>query len=82
MAWSYLVLGVVAPRVNASKLFTGHAAAPPGVCHVVAGGCGPQTLFLEADISEAFYVALVSLGLDRLSGGSLEYRTYQALPCW
>lgn len=56
MTWSYIVshlaFRIIAPRVDASKLFSSHAMAPSGVDHVVVLAGKGVDLSVQADVSQ------------------------------
>lgn len=51
----YLVIGMVAPGVDASVLFANHAVTPPGVLHVVAGCGNLQAVLFEINVPQALW---------------------------
>lgn len=61
----YLVLGMVAPRVDAGVLLANHAVTPPGVLHVVAGRGNLDTFLFEINVSQALWQSRCQLQASR-----------------
>lgn len=61
----YLMLGMVAPRVDAGVLLANHAVTPPGVLHVVAGCGNLDTFLFEINVSQALWQSGCQLQASR-----------------